>query len=50
MIARELRNATDRYIDLNSIRSHIEKSDWWRDMTNAAADERHIHSAKRPDF
>jgi uncharacterized LabA/DUF88 family protein len=27
MIARELRNATDRYIDLNSIRSHIEKSD-----------------------
>ncbi|MBD1852860.1 NYN domain-containing protein [Leptolyngbya sp. GB1-A1] len=27
MIARELRNATDRYIDLNDIRSHIEKSD-----------------------
>ncbi|MGF1602344.1 MAG: NYN domain-containing protein [Thermosynechococcaceae cyanobacterium] len=25
MIARELRNATDCYIDLNSIRSHIEK-------------------------
>ncbi|WP_088893999.1 LabA-like NYN domain-containing protein [Leptolyngbya ohadii] len=27
MIARELRNATDRYIDLNDIRTHIEKSD-----------------------
>ncbi|MGF1513398.1 MAG: NYN domain-containing protein [Elainellaceae cyanobacterium] len=27
MIARELRNATDRYIDLNSIRDYIEKSD-----------------------
>ncbi|MEB3359209.1 MAG: NYN domain-containing protein [Synechococcales bacterium] len=27
MIARELRNATDRYIDLNSIRDHIEKVD-----------------------
>ncbi|MGB3613997.1 MAG: NYN domain-containing protein [Elainellaceae cyanobacterium] len=27
MIARELRNATDRYIDLNSIRDNIEKSD-----------------------
>ena len=27
MIARELRNATDRYIDLNSIRKHIEKTD-----------------------
>lgn len=27
MIARELRNATDRYIDLNDIRSRIEKSD-----------------------
>ena len=27
MIARELRNVTDRYIDLNSIRSRIEKSD-----------------------
>ncbi|MEM9771147.1 MAG: NYN domain-containing protein [Cyanobacteria bacterium P01_D01_bin.73] len=27
MIARELRNATDRYIDLNSIRSQIEKAD-----------------------
>jgi len=25
MIARELRNATDRYIDLNDIREHIEK-------------------------
>lgn len=25
MIARELRNVTDRYIDLNSIRKHIEK-------------------------
>ncbi|GAB4210265.1 MAG: NYN domain-containing protein [Synechococcales cyanobacterium] len=25
MIARELRNATDRYIDLNDIRDHIEK-------------------------
>lgn len=28
MIARELRNATDRYIDLNDIRSHIEKADY----------------------
>jgi len=28
MIARELRNAADRYIDLNSIRSHIEKVDY----------------------
>ncbi len=27
MIARELRNATDRYIDLNEIRSMIEKTD-----------------------
>ena len=27
MIARELRNATDRYIDLNDIRAKIEKSD-----------------------
>lgn len=27
MIARELRNATDRYIDLNELRSYIEKSD-----------------------
>ncbi len=27
MIARELRNATDRYIDLNDIRDSIEKSD-----------------------
>jgi uncharacterized LabA/DUF88 family protein len=27
MIARELRNATDRYIDLNDIRAQIEKSD-----------------------
>jgi uncharacterized LabA/DUF88 family protein len=27
MIARELRNATDRYIDLNDIRDHIEKMD-----------------------
>lgn len=27
MIARELRNATDRYIDLNDIREHIEKVD-----------------------
>ncbi len=27
MIARELRNATDRYIDLNDIREHIEKID-----------------------
>jgi len=27
MIARELRNATDRYIDLNDIREHIEKLD-----------------------
>jgi uncharacterized LabA/DUF88 family protein len=27
MIARELRNATDRYIDLNSMREHIEKRD-----------------------
>ncbi|MEO1145977.1 MAG: NYN domain-containing protein [Cyanobacteria bacterium J06638_22] len=27
MIARELRNATDRYIDLNEIRAKIEKSD-----------------------
>ena len=25
MIARELRNATDRYIDLNSVRKYIEK-------------------------
>lgn len=28
MIARELRNATDRYIDLNDIRDFIEKSDY----------------------
>ena len=28
MIARELRNATDRYIDLNDIRSNIEKNDF----------------------
>lgn len=28
MIARELRNATDRYIDLNEIRSAIEKQDF----------------------
>ncbi|TAD76564.1 MAG: NYN domain-containing protein [Oscillatoriales cyanobacterium] len=28
MIARELRNATDRYIDLNDIRRKIEKSDY----------------------
>ncbi|HEY9294975.1 MULTISPECIES: NYN domain-containing protein [unclassified Microcoleus] len=28
MIARELRNATDRYIDLNEIRDHIEKIDY----------------------
>ena len=28
MIARELRNATDQYIDLNSIRDQIEKSDF----------------------
>ncbi|MGV2827273.1 LabA-like NYN domain-containing protein [Myxosarcina sp. GI1(2024)] len=28
MIARELRNATDRYIDLNDIRNVIEKSDF----------------------
>lgn len=28
MIARELRNATDRYIDLNEIREHIEKMDY----------------------
>jgi uncharacterized LabA/DUF88 family protein len=27
MIARELRNATDRYIDLNDIRNYIEKAD-----------------------
>ncbi|MGL5082664.1 MAG: NYN domain-containing protein [Microcoleaceae cyanobacterium] len=27
MIARELRNATDRYIDLNEVRDHIEKVD-----------------------
>jgi uncharacterized LabA/DUF88 family protein len=27
MIARELRNATDRYIDLNDIREQIEKTD-----------------------
>lgn len=27
MIARELRNATDRYIDLNEIRPYIEKID-----------------------
>ncbi|MEM9818937.1 MAG: NYN domain-containing protein [Cyanobacteria bacterium P01_D01_bin.6] len=27
MIARELRNAADRYIDLNSVRSQIEKAD-----------------------
>jgi uncharacterized LabA/DUF88 family protein len=27
MIARELRNATDRYLDLNTIRDHIEKRD-----------------------
>lgn len=29
MIARELRNATDRYIDLNDIRPQIEKIDFW---------------------
>ena len=28
MIARELRNVTDRYIDLNDIRLHIEKADY----------------------
>lgn len=28
MIARELRNATDRYIDLNDIRKQIEKNDY----------------------
>jgi len=28
MIARELRNATDRYIDLNNVRSYIDKSDF----------------------
>ena len=28
MIARELRNVTDRYIDLNAIRSYIEKADY----------------------
>ncbi len=28
MIARELRNATDRYIDLNDIRDYIEKIDY----------------------
>jgi len=28
MIARELRNATDRYIDLNDIRVHIEKVEY----------------------
>ncbi|TAF51836.1 MAG: NYN domain-containing protein [Oscillatoriales cyanobacterium] len=28
MIARELRNAADRYIDLNSIRNHIEKVEY----------------------
>lgn len=28
MIARELRNATDRYIDLNDIRKEIEKADY----------------------
>ena len=28
MIARELRNATDRYIDLHEIREHIEKMDY----------------------
>lgn len=28
MIARELRNVTDRYIDLNDIRKYIEKSDY----------------------
>lgn len=28
MIARELRNATDRYIDLNDIREYIEKVDY----------------------
>ncbi|TVQ45352.1 MAG: NYN domain-containing protein [Gloeocapsa sp. DLM2.Bin57] len=27
MIARELRNATDRYVDLNDIREYIEKND-----------------------
>jgi uncharacterized LabA/DUF88 family protein len=28
MIARELRNATDRYIDLNDVRNQIEKIDY----------------------
>jgi uncharacterized LabA/DUF88 family protein len=28
MIARELRNVTDRYIDLNDLRPHIEKADY----------------------
>ncbi|NJK61433.1 MAG: NYN domain-containing protein [Synechococcaceae cyanobacterium SM2_3_1] len=32
MIARELRNATDRYIDLNSIRDHIEKLEPLKDF------------------
>lgn len=31
MIARELRNATDRYIDLNDMRSRIEKLDTWKE-------------------
>ena len=30
MIARELRNVTDRYIDLNDIRPQIEKADYWK--------------------
>ena len=30
MIARELRNATDQYIDLNRIRGRIEKSEPWK--------------------
>lgn len=35
MIARELRNATDRYIDLNDMRSRIEKLDTWKERSPA---------------
>lgn len=37
MIARELRNATDRYIDLNDIRSFIEKTERPEPITNVPA-------------
>ena len=45
MIARELRNATDRYIDLNAIRSEIEKADYWKEPS---LDFLQIESSENP--